>query len=334
MAENSEPKAPNKKRLPKFTRQPKAVADKNLTARSFEIIAAIARYRFLPTSLLVRLIEGNEDVTHRHLQLLFHKTLVNRFAFPKTGGSHEFNYYLDNPKALLLLVEHGYAEKNDLDFEVVKGNKEKGYHKITAGDESGGRGLFLHHELMISRFHFMLEVACQNSKGQVELLIWKQGAELHDSVVDSETGEFLPHRPDAFFTLRFPNDPDGRNKSNFFYEADRKTATTTKMLVKFRAHMEFIGQRKHQEKYGIRRVRSVLVETLDAKWAEEMRQATQEICPHSLFWFTTSEIFLGRRFSQKADQENRSAAFLRELGLVMKRIWVRTGQETPVGLFD
>src|SRR5437773_10720382 len=96
--------APAPKRLSKFTREPKAVADKKLTARSLEVIAAIARYRFLPTSLLVRLIEGNEDVTHRHLQQLFHKGFVNRFAFPKTGGSNEFNYYLDNRKSLALLI--------------------------------------------------------------------------------------------------------------------------------------------------------------------------------------------------------------------------------------
>src|SRR6266481_1007894 len=134
-------------RLYKFSRQPKAVADKTLTARSLQIIAAIARYRFLPTSLLVRLVEGNEDVTHRHLQQLFHKGLINRFAFPKTGGSNEFNYYLDNPKSLALLVDNGLAEKGDLDFDGAQRNKEKAYYKITEGDESGGRALFLHHEL-------------------------------------------------------------------------------------------------------------------------------------------------------------------------------------------
>ena len=142
---------PKQQRLSKFQRQPKAVAEKKLTARSLEVIAAISRFRFLPTSFLVRLVKGNEDVTHRHLQLLFHKGLVNRFAFPKTGGSSEFNYYLDNPQALLLLAEHGLAEKSELDIEVAQRNKEKAYFKITEGDESGGRALFLHHELMISR---------------------------------------------------------------------------------------------------------------------------------------------------------------------------------------
>src|SRR2546429_3608238 len=103
--------APAPKRLSKFKREPKALADKKLTARSLDIIAAIARYRFLPTSLLVRLTSGNEDVTHRHLHTLFHKGLINRFAFPKTGGSNEFNYYLDNPKALTLLVDEGLSTK-------------------------------------------------------------------------------------------------------------------------------------------------------------------------------------------------------------------------------
>src|SRR2546428_11407301 len=114
--------APAPKRLSKFKREPKAVADKKLTGRSLDVIAAVARYRFLPTSLLVRLVEGNEDVTHRHLQQLFHKGLINRFAFPKLGGSGEFNYYLDNTKSLELLVEHGLATKEDLDFESTQRN--------------------------------------------------------------------------------------------------------------------------------------------------------------------------------------------------------------------
>src|SRR5438128_3754643 len=144
------------KRLSRLKRDPKAVADKKLTHRSLDVIAVIARYRFLPTSLLVRIVEGNEDVTYRHLQQLFHKGLINRFAFPKIGGSNEFNYYLDSPKALALLVQAGIAKKAELDFESVRHNKEKAYHKITEGDDSAGRGLFLQHELMISRFHFML----------------------------------------------------------------------------------------------------------------------------------------------------------------------------------
>jgi hypothetical protein len=313
--------APAPRRLSKFKREPKAVADKKLTARSLQIIAAIARYRFLPTSLLVRLVEGNEDVTHRHLQQLFHKGLINRFAFPKTGGSNEFNYYLDSAKALALLVEQGFAEKRDLDFEGVQRNKEKAYHKINdAPDDSAGRMLFLKHELMISRFHFMLELGCKNSEGHVELANWKQGPQLHSSVTDHETGEVLPHRPDAFFTLRFPTEPEGQNTSHFLYEADRNRTSLPKMLVKLKAHFEFVRQKKHQDVFRIKRVRAVLIETLDTKWAEELRQASAPICPVPLFWFTASEIF--------------SSPFLAHPEIVLKKVWATTGNDAVVALSD
>ncbi len=322
---------PAKPRLSKFTREPKAVADKKLTPRSLQVIAAIARYRFLPTSLLVRLIDGNEDVTHRHLQQLFHKGLINRFAFPKTGGSNEFNYYLDNSDALTLLVEHELAEKADLDFEGVRTNKDKAYHKITEGDDSAGRALFLQHELMISRFHFMLELGCENSEGKVELPAWRQGSELHGTVTDPDTGEVLPHRPDAFFTLRFPNAPEGESNANFFYEADRKTTSIPKMMGKLTAHFEFIRQKKHQQAYGIKRIRAVLIETLDIKWAEELRQAAMSICPVPLFWFTASEIFTAEeRF---ANEKGAEPIFLMRPEIVLKKVWATTNS-SAIALSD
>jgi hypothetical protein len=59
-------------------------------------VAIIERYRFIPTSLLVRLMPGDQKNNHRHLQTLFHHGLVNRFCLPKYGGPGEFMYYLDD----------------------------------------------------------------------------------------------------------------------------------------------------------------------------------------------------------------------------------------------
>jgi len=323
LAENNEADIPKKKRLPKFQREPKAVSGCKVTARGLAVIAAIARYRFLPTSLLVRLVEGNEDVTHRHLQRLFHMGLINRFALPKIGSAGEFNYFLDNTRALDVLVENALVQSADLDWDGVKRNKEKAYHKIhEEAENSAGRLLFLQHEVMISRFHFMLEMGCNNSKGKAALSDWKQGTELHNSVVDAETGEVLPHRPDAFFTLQFPGDPEGNNKANFFYEADRKTTSIAKMILKFRAHVEFIRRGNLQERYAIRRVRAVLVETLESKWAEELRRATAEICPLPLFWFTDSD-----RSKELSTSHARS-------DIVFNKIWAGDGDKASFALAD
>jgi hypothetical protein len=70
--------------------------------------------------------------------------------------------------------------------------------------------MHLQHELMISRFHAMLELACWRSNGRVELHQFKQGSELWNKVdvpvmrfngqrwFESDKTETLPHRPDAF----------------------------------------------------------------------------------------------------------------------------------------
>jgi hypothetical protein len=42
-----------------------------ITERDLDIIEAVLRYRFSPTSELVRLVGGNEDVTQRHLRKLW-----------------------------------------------------------------------------------------------------------------------------------------------------------------------------------------------------------------------------------------------------------------------
>jgi hypothetical protein len=45
------------------------------------------------TLLIVRLVPGNEKNTCRHLQQLYHKQLINRFAFVQGKNFTEFYYY-------------------------------------------------------------------------------------------------------------------------------------------------------------------------------------------------------------------------------------------------
>ena len=62
----------------KFTR-PAEVDKGRISARDLDILEAILRYRFSPTSELVRLVGGNEDVTHRRLRKLWEWQLISRF---------------------------------------------------------------------------------------------------------------------------------------------------------------------------------------------------------------------------------------------------------------
>src|SRR5438132_406231 len=120
----------SQQRLRKFSRDPNAAArlsKKHLTQTSFAIIETIERYRLIPTSLLIKLAGGNPRNIHRHLQILYHRGLVNRFCFfGPSGRPGEFNYFLDNPHALEILAdEYSIRDPSRLDVETVKRNREK-----------------------------------------------------------------------------------------------------------------------------------------------------------------------------------------------------------------
>lgn len=339
-------------RLRKYSRDSStllAVASRQITPKSLTVIATIHDYKIVPTSLIVRLVPGHEKSTHRHLHQLYHKALVNRFAFMRGKNPSEFYYYLDNPEALDLLVLNG-VDRESLDFEEVRRNREKRYCDVNdpkRSEEMQGKLLFLKHEVMISRFHGMLELACAASNGSIQLTNFEQGPRLWTKVevpkfafrngawVELDETEHLPHRPDAFFTLSFPN--SDREDLHFFYEADRHRTDTNKYNKKLRAHFHFVvKQKQQQEFYDIQRVRAVLTETVDDEWAERLRQAAGHVTVSGskaspLFWFTTS-----RLFTQPYDlQANRpSPTYLTHPDVILRKIWATPVDDTLHSLLD
>jgi hypothetical protein len=279
--------------------------------RSLKVIETIARYRFILARDIVRLVGGNEDVTHRHLQQLYHRDLVNRFTLPapKTG---EFIYFLDNAAGLRQLADASSLQGDLLDWECIRTNREK-YRENAS--RSVGRFLFIEHELMISSFHADLETSAR-ADGGIEIKRWVQGAALWNSVQVAPK-RTLPHRPDALFTLLFPNAPEGQQNANFLYEADRETSSLTRMREKFEAHVQFFMQGKHIEAYGFRKLRAVLVETLTEDRAGQLRElagdlATQLPLAQMLYWFSIipsvgdAPSIHTRRWSCAADDRLRS----------------------------
>lgn len=332
-------------RIKKYSRErAENLPPRRITPRSIEIIDIIYRYRFIPTSLIVQLVDGDMRTTERHLQNLYHQGLVNRWAFPSTFYPTEFNYYLDDKRALALLInEKGYGPEK-LDFEIIKRNREKRYSEITMSREMiklQGRLMHLHHELMISRFHFMLEKACEKSGGKVRLLGFYQGSSLWNTVEvakvfydannnlhESGDTEILPHRPDAFFALYFA-DRDGEDQTQyFFYEADRKTTSIKKFNKKLRAHFHYIvKQKRHAEDYGVKRIRAVLIESIEDYWTNQLRLHTRHPVvsgnkPSPLFLFTTSDLVFERPVKVKIKGvEKEIPIYLEKPELVFGKIW-------------
>jgi hypothetical protein len=339
------------KRLKKYSREAREnLPPRRITPRALEILEIVYRYRFIPTSMIVRLIAGDMRTTERHLQNLYHEEFVNRWAFPSAYYSSEFNYYIDDKRALALLVSEKGYDPEKLDYDIVKRNREKNYAEITMNREMikyQGRLMHLHHELMISRFHYMLEKACMNSGGKVQLLGFYQGSSLWNEVEapkiqydkdgnvrETEETEKIPHRPDAFFALHFP-EKEGNDKAQyFFYEADRMTTSLKKMQKKLRGHFQYIvKQKKHVQDYGIPRIRAVLVESIKDSWAYNLRACAAHPVvsgskPSPLFWFTTSDIIFERKVKTKIKSvEKEIPKYLDTPELVFAKIWATPQDE-------
>jgi hypothetical protein len=285
-----------------------------ITDRDLDILDAVLRYRFCSAAQIVRLAGGNEDVTHRRLRRLWERGLVTRWAFPGFRTHSEFYYYLDSREPLDLLAERRHHEIHPQMLEEIRSHREKDYSGAAIRGQHMQLG-FLNHGLMISRMHFMVEMACRKSGGVVALEAWCQGGQIagHKAEVpkvrstrqggqlfwqEVDETERLPVEPDALFTLRCKDRPEGYELTHFCYEADRGSMVITDMLKKFRGYYHFIKkQQRHREAFRVHPIRAVLVETTD----EARGKKLMELVGHplvagpakraGLFWFSISPLF-------------------------------------------
>jgi hypothetical protein len=325
----------------KFVRPEQSESTGVITERDLDIVAAVLRYRFSPTSELSRLVGGHEDVNLKRLRKLWLWGYVNRFAFPGIRKHSEFIYYLDSTRAFDLLIENGRVpEIHPQMAEDVRLNREADYAGAVLRGQYMKLG-FVQHSLMISRLHFMLEMASRNSNSKAEFTSWLQGSELRGHKVDvpeirsrrvQGSNEYvweehdnktqrLPVEPDALFTLRFA---DGR-QSHFCYEADRGTMPPADMLKKLRAYHHFIKrQQKHKEAFGVHPIRAVLIETTDETRARKLMELAQDAAVlgegkrTALFWFVISPLFTR---PAEASGTKLPPSYLDQPGVVVDKLW-------------
>lgn len=276
------------KRLPRNRREPEAFSGRQITERTLAICEIIARYRVIASSAIIRLVGGNEDVTHRHLQLLYHRNVVGRVGRPGPSRNTEFAYYLENSPQMRSVFPKQRLKELGIEIERRKPG--------VGAQSSAGRLLFIEHELMIADFHAAIELAARTSDGRVELEEWKQGTSTWGRV-KAKNGNalvILPHRPDAYFVLRFPAAAEGQQRARFFCEADRGTTSTTRFKLKLQAYLSFLLSGQYAEKYNAQRVRAVLIETITQNRMQQLvavasALAETEPLAAALFWFTASD---------------------------------------------
>lgn len=287
-------------RLPKTRRAPDAFLGRKVTVRSLRIIETIARCRFIKTSSILRLVRGNEDVTYRHLQMLYHQGYVSRIQSPLEGNNAEFVYFLSNAAKIREIAQDKRFQSDLIDFESIRSNRSKYSPENPEAGDSVGRLLFLEREVMISTFHALVVAGCASSQNGVNVECWKQGPASwqHLQKEECEKMPSIPHRADAYFILHFPNSPEDRRRKHFFYETERDTTNTTRFKAKLAKYIHFFNSGTYSEKYGARKGRAVLIETTSIARMNQLMRVAREITElepltAALFWFSASGVIRG-----------------------------------------
>ncbi len=276
-------------RLPRFRRAGDQIAAFSITSRDLEILRRVATHRFLRSSHLVALIHGSPQQVLRRLQLLFHHGYLERpraqLTYFHAEGSEPIVYGLSGRGASLLRREL------DLPFDRLVSSAKR----IEVGR------LFLEHALLVSDVMVSLELACCAS-GRVRLITGDEisppsSASRKDGMFNWNVSVGYRQRigviPDRVFALEFAHLPAGRNRANFFLEADRSTMPVTRRsLTQSSLHRKLLAyeaiwvQNLHRSRLGFHRFR-VLTVTTSAERARHMAQAAQELKRgHGLFLFT------------------------------------------------
>ena len=229
-----------------------------LTHSDIGMIRCIYQYRLLHIDHLSALSGRSYKKVHGRLLKLVQSHFLARIELP-----FQKHIYVLGREGINVLVEQGIASRELIEWRLR-------HHEL--------KELFLKHELMLVDLHCMLDLAGGNSC--ITLNAWREGKSLWDTVtVWRDHGQVsLPVCPDAFFVLQDNARPEGRNRLNFFLEADRSTTTHKRFQNKIIAYWQYLEDGLHTRKYGITTCR-VVTFTLTQERAMNLCAAARDVLP-------------------------------------------------------
>ena len=272
-----------------------------LTNRDLDILRAVARYRFLNSGHIRRLIPGSEKNLANRLKGLFEHAYLDRpqcqYDFYRPGGGSSLAVYALADKGARLLTHHDGVYVGDRVSWAQK-NKHVGRP-------------FLEHTLAIADFAVAVsvDVAANPVVDHVDgpTLLARLPAStralakpyrLSVPVIFKSTRRTVGIEPDYVFSLGFP--AAGR-RANFLVEIDRGTMpversdiTQSSMLRKFLSYSAVWRAKQHVSAFGWRNFR-VLVVTKTAERAEHMRGVLSRLSGNTgsaLFWFADHQALM------------------------------------------
>ena len=247
-------------RLPRFRRHRFGKPAFVLTDRDREIVRVVAQHRVISSDDICLLVGSSSQGILRRLQKLYHGGFLDRPSGQRAFDHARMVYALGTKGAALLARETG--ERPPVDW--AEKNRSLG-------------APFLEHTLMISRFQAALRAAARDTDDVVLERWLPDGAVRAAVMVRGESGtERIPIAPDAFFTLKLANEPDGQNRLHFALEADRGSMTTARFLTKARGYWHAWRDGQLQDALGVRTFQVVTV-TRSEERARNLSAAVAQI---------------------------------------------------------
>ena len=270
---------PTSLRRPRF-RRVEAPPPFQLTPRDLAILHAVARFRFLSSTLIIRLVGGSSQQILRRLQLLFHHGYLDRPTSQVAQLAHAFDFgnrpliYGLGRAGAHVLAEAGIPLKEKLDWTTKNARATAQFlaHTIETAETmiafEGAPTLIDHHDLL----PYLPEETRE------------EDAPFHAPVTLN---------PDRMFSLAF----EGRTRLNFALELDRGTMDikSRQLVGKSSFRRELLGYYQlwkeglHTSLWGFKAFR-VLTVTPSEKRIENMIAVQREIVGEqgsNLFLFTT-----------------------------------------------
>ena len=242
-------------------RRPKQPEGMQLTPRDLNLLAHVARHRFLSSDHLTALDGGSAQNLCRGLRLLFHHGYLDRpraqLAEVPVTGPRPMVYGL-GAKGARALKEHGHFINDGVAWS--EKNKRAG-------------SVFIEHTLAIADFMTSIELAC-HARSDVTLIrdhaiIAKAPVKtrlarepLRWTVAEKEKGIPSSTIPDGLFGLSFPDN----TAAYFLLEMDRGTMpvvrkgmSRTSFARKLSIFWEGWNASRHVEQFGVAQVRVLTV---------------------------------------------------------------------------
>ena len=249
------------RRLPRFTRDVKAMRSMEITPRDKEIIRQVGRFHFLRSTQILQLVDGAPAQMVRRLQALYHHGWLDRprcqIDYFHKGGSRPMVYGLGSRGVAMLRREY------DIPFSKMVWGR---------GGSDVGR-VFLDHASMVAEVMISIEKTCEQTTGTVKYIssdALALGSKSRDAFRwTAKVGErHVGLVPDAVFALEFSGASSPEMRVICCLEADRGTMPVMRrsphlssIRRKFSAYASLWKAGSFEKRFGSKRLAIITVTT-------------------------------------------------------------------------